>query len=147
VTRRLTPAVAVLVALFVAAAVLIAVEFAKGAAHAGSVQLANPCVSRPFSGDVVQRVVLDGLDGAACRLHVSREELVLSLDANSPFHRHWDKKTIEVALRASLLRSVDEAERRGDIPGILAGPIRKLIETAPIDKLIAGGISLSDLFG
>ena len=140
------PAVAVFVALFVAAAVLIGVEFAKGAAHAGSVQLANACVSRPFRGDVVQRVVLDGLDGAACRLHVSREELVLSLDANSPFHRHWGKKTIEVALRASLLRSVDEAERRGDIPAILAGPIRKLIRSAPIDKLIAGGISLSDLF-
>ena len=85
--RRLTPAVAVLVALFVAAAVLIAVEFAKGAAQAGSVQLANPCVSRPFRGDVVQRVVLDGLDGAACRLHVSREELVLSLDASDLWGR------------------------------------------------------------
>jgi hypothetical protein len=140
-------ATAVLAALFVAAAVLIAVEFAQGAAHAGSVHLANPCASRPFSGDVVQRVVLDGLDGAACRLHVSREELVLSLDANSPFHRQWDKKTIEVALRASLLRSVDEAERRGDIPALLAGPIRELVRTAPIDKLIAGGIKLSDLFG
>jgi len=32
------------------------------------------------------------------------------------------------------------------LPALLAAPIRKLIETAPIDKLIRGGISLSDLF-
>ena len=136
----------VLALLFVAAAVLVGVEFAKGAAHVGDVHLANPCKSRTFRGDVVQRIVLDGLDGAACRLHASREELVLSLGGSSPFHRRWDKKTIEVALRAGLLRSVDEAERRGEIPHLLAEPVRKLIRTAPLDKLISGGITLADLF-
>ena len=45
-----------------------------------------------------------------------------------------------------MLRSVDEAERRGDIPSFLAGPIRQLVKTAPIDKLVSGGISLGDLF-
>jgi hypothetical protein len=129
----------VLAALFVAAAVLVGVEFAKGAAHAGEVQLANPCQTRIFQGDVVQRVVLAGLDHAACRLHTSREALVLSLGTTS--------KRKEDALRAGLLRAVDEAERRGEIPGLLAGPIRKLIRTAPINKLISGGISLADLFG
>ncbi len=143
----MTRAVAILAGLFVAAAVLVAVEFAQGAAHAGDVHLANPCRSRTFHGDVVQRVVLDGLDGAACRLHISREELVLSLGSGSPFSRRWDKRTIEVAVRAGLLRSVDEAERRGEIPSLLADPIRKAIRTAPIDKLISGGISLADLFG
>jgi hypothetical protein len=138
--------VRILALLFVAAAVLVGVEFAMGAAHTGDVHLADPCKPREFRGDVVQRIVLDGLDGAACRLHVSREELVLSLGSGSPFHRRWDKKTIEVAVRAGLLRSVDEAERRGEIPPVLAEPVRKLIRTAPLDKLISGGITLADLF-
>jgi hypothetical protein len=90
--------------------------------------------------------VLDGLDGAACKLHMSREALVLSIGSNSPLHSRWDKKTIEVALRAGMLRAVEEAERRAEIPSVLADPIKKLIRTAPIDKLISGGISLGDLF-
>jgi hypothetical protein len=132
-------------ALFAAAAVLIVVELALGAAHAGEVKLADPCKPQEFKGSAIQRVLLDGLDGAACRLHISREALVLSVGSNSPFHTHWSKQKIEVALRAGMLRAVDEAERRGDIPSFLAGPIRKLIRTAPIDKLVSGGISLRDL--
>jgi len=147
--RRLTSGLAILIALFVGAVVLIGLEFAKGAASAGSVKLADPCHSRAFPGGgidaVVQRVVLDGLDGAACRLRTTREELVLSLSPGTGFPRRWDRRTIEVALRAGLLRAVDEAKRRGDIPSFLVGPVRKLIETAPLDRLIAGGISLSDL--
>ena len=134
-----------LVALFAAAAVLVVVELSLGAAHAGEVQLADPCKSQKFEGSALQRVLLDGLDGAACRLHISREALVLSVGSSSPFHTRWSKKRIEVALRAGLLRSVDEAERRGDIPGFLAAPIRRFIRTAPIDKLVSGGLSLRDL--
>jgi hypothetical protein len=135
-----------LLALFAAAAILIVVELSLGAAHAGEVHLADPCKPQEFKGSAIQRVLLDGLDGAACRLHISREALVLSVGSSPPFHTRWSKQQIEVALRAGMLRSVDEAERRGDIPGFLAGPIRKLIRTAPIDKLVSGGISLRDLF-
>ena len=134
-----------LLALFAAAAVLIGVEFGLGAAHARRVHLADPCQPRHFTGSALQRVLLDGLDGAACRLHISREALVLSVGSNSPFHTRWSKQEISVALRAGMLRAVDEAERRGDIPGLLAGPIRRAIKTAPIDKLVSGGISLRDL--
>lgn len=134
-----------LLALFAAAAVLIIVEFSLGAAHAGEVHLADPCKPQNFTGSAIQRVLLDGLDGAACKLGISREALVLSVGKNSPFHTKWSKQKIETALRAGMLRAVDEAERRGDIPGFLAGPIKKLIETAPIDKLVSGGISLGDL--
>ncbi|MFL6038772.1 MAG: hypothetical protein ACJ74B_09085 [Gaiellaceae bacterium] len=128
----------VLIALFAAATILIGVELALGAANAGESDLANPCRARLFKGDVVQRVVLAGVDHAACRLHTSREGLVLSLESASARR--------EAALRAGLLRAVDEAEARGEIPGLLAGPVRELVRTAPIDKLIHGGISLSDLF-
>jgi hypothetical protein len=135
----------VLIALFVAAAVLVAVELGLGAAHAGDVHLANPCTAHNDKQDTLQRIILDGLDGAACRLHISREKLVLSVGSNSPFHTTWSKKQIEVALRAGMMRSVDEATRRGDLPSFLAGPIKRLIETIPIDKLVAGGFSLRDL--
>jgi hypothetical protein len=135
----------VLIALFVAAAVLVAVELGLGAAHAGDVHLANPCTAQNDKQDTLQRIILDGLDGAACRLRISREKLVLSVGSNSPFHTHWSKKQIEVALRAGMMRSVDEATRRGDLPSFLAGPIKRLIETIPIDKLVAGGFSLRDL--
>jgi hypothetical protein len=140
---------AILVGLFAAAALLIGLEFAKGAADAGAVHLADPCQGRTFTGGgiggTVQRVVLNGLDGAACDLHTSREELVLSLGSKPAFKRRWDKKTIERAVRSGLLRAVDDAEQRGEIPGLIAGPIRKLIESAPLDKLIAGDIELGDL--
>lgn len=135
----------VLAALFVAAGVLVVVELALGAAHAGDVHLADPCTAHNTKQDALQRVILDGLDGAACRLHISREELVLSVGSNSPFHTHWSKQKISVALRAGMLRSVDEAAQRGDIPSFLAGPIKRLIETVPIEKLVAGGFSLRDL--
>jgi len=136
----------ILALLFLAAAVLIGVEFALGAAHAGRADLRDPCKPREFKGDVVQRVVLNGLDGAACRLRISREALVLSIGSDAPFHTRWDKHTIEAALRAGLLRAVDDAVKRGEIPAILADPIRTFIRTAPIDKLVAGGLSLSDVF-
>jgi hypothetical protein len=135
----------VLLALFVAAAVLVGIELGLGAPHAGDVHLADPCTAHNDKQDALQRILLDGLDGAACRLHISREELVLSVGSNSPFHTHWSKQQIEVALRAGMLRSVDEATRRGDIPSFLAGPLKRVVETIPIDKLVAGGISLRDL--
>jgi hypothetical protein len=148
---RFTPAVWVLVALLASGVVLVAVELGKGALDEPAPKLANPCHPRGGrTGGIdatIQRIVLDGLDGAACRLHTTREELVLSLAPGSGFKRRWDNHTIEVAVRAGLLRSLDEAEHRGDVPGFLDPVIRPLIERAPIDKLLRGGISIGNLLG
>ena len=43
--------------------------------------------------------------------------------------------------------AVEEADRRGDIPGFATPLLRRLVESAPIDRLIRGGISLNNLFG
>ena len=149
---RLTPALAILAALLAAVLALVAVEFGKGAAEEPGPKIANPCHGRAPRGGggldaTVQRIVLDGLDGAACRLHTSREELVLSLAPETGVRRRWSDHTIEVALRAGMLRAVDEADRRGDIPGFATPFVRQLVEKAPLDKLVRGGISLSNLFG
>ena len=145
-------AIAALVALFVGAAGLITLELANGAANAGALAVRDPCEPRPsFPGEgldaTLQRIVLDGLDGAACRLHTTREELVLSIGGGTEAPRHWDAHTIEVALRAGMLRSVDEAVQRGDIPSFLAPTVRGLVERLPLQRLIRGGISLNDLLG
>jgi hypothetical protein len=149
---RLTPALAILAVLLAAVLALVAVEFGKGAAEEPGPKIANPCQGRAPRGGggldaTVQRIVLDGLDGAACRLHTSREELVLSLAPETGVRRRWSDHTIEVALRAGMLRAVDEADRRGDIPGFATPFVRQLVEKAPLDKLVRGGISLGNLFG
>lgn len=142
---------AVLVALLLAGVALIAVELGLGALDEPSPKIANPCQPREGRSvgidATIQRIVLDGLDGAACRLHTTREELVLSFGGGSLAPRQWDEHTVEVALRAGLLRSVDAAEQRGDVPTFLAPALRGLVERAPLDKLIRGGVSLSDLLG
>ena len=143
----------VLVGLLVSGAVLVGVELGKGALNEPSPKIADPCQPRAGrTGGIdttIQRIVLDGLDGAACRLHTTREELVLSLGGGGGLAgtRKWDAHTIEVALRAGLLRSVDAAVQRGDVPGFLAPALRGIVEHAPLGKLVRGGISLQDLLG
>jgi len=136
----------VLVALLLSGAALVGVELGKGGLDEPAPKIANPCQPREGrTGGIdatIQRIVLDGLDGAACRLHTSREELVLSLGGGVGVTRRWDQHTIEVALRAGLLRSVDEAVQRGDVPSFLAPALRQLVESAPLDQLVRGGIGL-----
>ena len=72
-----------LVAVFAAALVLIAAELVISS-RTTSVHVAAPCGARPLfpSGGIdgtTQRIVLDGLGRAACKLGVTREELVVSL--------------------------------------------------------------------
>jgi hypothetical protein len=136
----------VLVALLLSGVALVGVELGKGALDEPAPKIANPCQPREGrTGGIdatIQRIVLDGLDGAACRLHTTREELVLSLGGGAGATRRWDEHTIEVALRAGLLRSVDAAVNRGDVPSFLAPALRNLVEHAPLDQLVRGGISL-----
>ena len=139
--------VAILVGLIVAAVALVSAELVVGATHE-SVKVADPCAPRaPFPGSgidaTIQRVVLQGLDHAACRLHTTREQLVLSLDGKG----RWDEHTIEAAVRAGLVQAVDDAGHRGDIPGFLVPLVRRAVERAPLAALVKGGLNLRDLIG
>ena len=105
-----------------AAAVLIALELALGALSFGQPRLADPCTSKPaFSGGGIdgatQRFALETLAGAACQLHTTREELVLSFVPNAGTERiHWDQATIDAALRAGLDRAAEDTAGNGS-PG------------------------------
>ncbi|MET1010505.1 MAG: hypothetical protein ABWY96_10690 [Gaiellaceae bacterium] len=139
-------------ALGLVAAVLIVIELANGALDYGESKVADPCVPRatfPGEGfqDTIQRIVLDGLDGAACDLNTTREELVLSLDPDLGRNVEWDRETLERAVRAGLLESIADAEARDSIGGLEARLLREVVERAPLDWLIQGGSSLADLLG
>jgi hypothetical protein len=145
--------IAALVALLVGAVALIGLELANGAADAGALAVRDPCEPRPaYPGQgidaTVQRIVLDGLDGAACELGTSREELVLSLaPSSSTGPVQWDDATIERAVRAGLLGSIDDAEQRGSLNGVVAALLRQVVQHAPVQWLIDGGQGLAGLLG
>ena len=140
-----------LAALFMGAATLIGAELANGAADAGTLAVRDPCEPRPaFPGEgldaTLQRIVLDGLDGAACELETTREELVLALAPSSGVEPiPWDDETIEQALRAGLLEAISDAEERGSLNALVAVLLREIVERAPVQWLVDGGQGLADL--
>ena len=145
-------ALVALVALFVGASALLGIELARGAVDAGALAVQDPCEPRPaFAGEgldaTLQRIVLDGLDGAACELGTTREELVLSLSPRSGVEIAWDDATIERAVRAGLLESISDAEDRGSLNAVVALVLRQVVERAPVQWLIDGGQGLAGLFG
>ena len=127
-----------LLGLLAAAVALLVVELSLGAIDFGKAQLADPCTSRPaFAGGgldgAVQRFALSGLNGAACRLHTTREELVLSFVPAAGTKRvRWDRATIDRALRAGLDEALEDTERSG-VAGYVIGQVLEVVIEAPID--------------
>ena len=85
--------------------------------------VANPCAPRPAreakgTGERIEVVLLAAADGTACQLGVSREELVLALrsvdDLDALARKEGKSRDdLETALRAGLVRAVDEGESQG----------------------------------
>jgi hypothetical protein len=134
---RRSPAWLVLVALGAAAVALIAVELGSGAIGFGNADLANPCTAKPHVSEggifgsvdaAVQRFGLSGLNGAACALHASREELVLSFAPGLKTKKvRWTKATIEKALRSGLDRAAHDTAGNGFFGNLLAGVFDKAL--------------------
>ena len=105
-----------LIAVGLVAAVL-GIQVAAGGTDYVPRKPADPCVPRPVPpiqpqmDAVAERVVLLGLDNAACQLGITRERLVLaladphSLDPRAP-----------AALKAGMLAAVDRLDREGRLP-------------------------------
>jgi MFS family permease len=118
---------------------LIAMEVGAGASDFGRTELVDPCTAPPSPYDgsgldgAVQRIALGGLNGAACDLGVSREELVLSLDPHSRVADvKWDHDTIDDAVKAGTLRAIDDAHDRGTLPGWASTALETVVKHAPI---------------
>lgn len=147
---RRTVGVAAIVAMLAAGAILIGIELSKGARTYGSVELQDPCDARePFPGEgfeaTLQRVALDGIDGAACTLELGREELVLSFVPDvAPEEVEWTDEVIAEALQGGFDRAIDEAEGRGTLGGTPANILREAVERAPLEFLVDGGSGIAE---
>jgi hypothetical protein len=107
-----------LLAVLLVAAVL-GVQVAAGGGHYVPRRPANPCAPRPIPPiqsqlePLTERIVLLGLDSAACRLGISRERLVLALADT----RSLDPRA-PAALKAGLRDAVDRLDREGRLPKV-----------------------------
>jgi hypothetical protein len=106
------------VAVLLVTAVL-GVQIAAGGGDYVPQRPADPCAARPIPAiaprlePVAERIVLLGLDGAACRLGIPRERLVLALADT----RSLDPRA-PAALKAGLRDAVDRLEREGRLPKV-----------------------------
>ena len=114
------------------AIVLLAVELAAGARSFGRPRLADPCTATSVSSGSgfnaqVERFARATLDGAACHLHTTREELVLSFVPAARTGRiRWNRQTIDAALRAGLDRASHELAGNGLAGNALAFAVGNL---------------------
>jgi hypothetical protein len=121
---------------------LLVVELNRGAESYGAVRSLPACASTgvyPGGGfdAALQRIAISGLYGAACELGATREELVLSfVPSVAPKEIRWDRETVESAVRAGLLRAIDDAEREESIGDLTAAILREVVERAPLDWLL-----------
>jgi hypothetical protein len=131
---------ALLLALAAVAAVVVPYAALGGGSYAPAA-VADPCQTRAWRDpggfeEVLEQLVLSALDGAACELGVSREDLVLALrdeDALEAFAREHDleRDDAEQAVRDGLERSIADAEEAGALPGLLADLARRATESIP----------------
>ena len=113
---------------------VLGVQLAHGGGDFAPLRPANPCAVHsatsvsPGIDGLTERLVLLGLDGAACRLGVSRETLTLQLAQSS------EPTDAQVnALRAGLLGAVDQMQADGSLP--------------PASQLVDEALDSSDLNG
>ena len=136
------PVVAIL-----AVALVLGFELAAGGLDYAPAAVPDPCALHPWRDthgltDIENRVALSALAGAACELHVSREELVLAFASDSRLqsfrrtHHITDDRLAEAA-RAGLIRAIDDAERAGRLNGLAATALRFAAEHAPADQITA----------
>jgi len=125
VTGRPHPGSLPAVALVLVAGVL-GVQVAYGGGTFEPLRPADPCATRSVTSaargidGLSERLVLLGIDGAACRLHVSREELTLELA------QPGTRTDAEIdALHAGLLSAVQRMKDDGSLP-----PASELVDEA-----------------
>ena len=106
----------------------------------------DPCEPRPFAkprtdAELGERLVLATIDGAACELDVSREQVLLAFGSEAGRERlearhDLSDDDVEDALRSGLVRAIGEAERADAIGGTTALLLRFAAETVPLDAVL-----------
>jgi hypothetical protein len=125
---------------------LIVAYLALGGASYAPARVADPCAPRQWRNpqglqQTAEQIVLSALDGAACKLHVSREEMVLafgSRDALRAFaHKHHvSTQQLDELVRAGLLRSIGDAEQAGAVNATVANLLRGFVGRFRVFELV-----------
>jgi hypothetical protein len=151
--RRFVP---LLVALGAVAAVLVP-YLALGGGSYKPAAVADPCTAREERApdgisEVLEQIVLTGLDEAACDLGVSREELVLAVRSEDALESFADeqglsKDEVERAVQEGLVSGIDKAEEDGSLPGLVASIARRAVESVSVWELLDALDKLTGLAG
>lgn len=130
----------------VASLALVFTYLAAGGASYEPAKVQDPCKPRPWRNpegleQIAEQFSLSALDGAACKLGVSRETLARALATQASRERFikrygLDDAELAQAVRAGLLRAVNEAERAGALSPLLAAPLRATLRNIPINQAI-----------
>jgi hypothetical protein len=119
---------------------VLGVQVARGGGDFEPLRPADPCIARTVTSEsdgidgLTERLVLLGIDGAACRLGVSRERLTLELAQGG------DRSEAEIeALHDGLLAAVRRMDEDGSLPPISA-LVDEALDNADLNGLLEAAI-------
>ncbi len=137
---------ALVVGAIVSAVALVGIYLAAGGSSYAPAKTQDPCKPRPWRSpegldQIAEQFSLSALDGAACQLGVSRETLAQALatpEAREQFSKRYGIGDAELAkaIRAGLLRAINDAENAGALNPLLAAPLRDTVRSIPLDQAI-----------
>ena len=126
--------------------ILVGAYLAAGGSSYTPEKVQDPCQPRPWSnpqslGEIANQFTVSALDGAACKLGVSREALARALatpEGRERFKQKYDITDAKLAkaVRAGLVRAVDDAEEAGALSPLIAGPLRETVQRIPLKQAI-----------
>jgi hypothetical protein len=129
-----------------ASLVLVAAYLAAGGAGYEPTPVADPCAPRAWTAphsleEDAQQFLLSSLDGAACELGVSREELAAALATEESRQQFADEHGIgddqlQDAIRAGITRAINDAEDAGVLNPLAAEGLRTLASNLPVAQAI-----------
>lgn len=125
---------------------LVVAYLALGGASYAPAKVADPCSARDWRDpggleEVAEQIVLSGLDGAACELGVSREDIVLAFGSRESRERFAREHGIsdaelEELVRSGLVRAVDDAEQADALNSTIADLLRDVVSRVPVDEVL-----------
>lgn len=125
---------------------LVGIYLAAGGSTYVPAKVQDPCKHRPWRNpqgieEIAEQFSLSALDGAACELGVTRERLARALattQSREQFMRQYGIGDVQLAkaIRAGLMRGVDDAEEAGALSPLIAEPLRTTLQHIPIERAI-----------
>lgn len=146
----------ILVGSIVAAVLLVGIYLAAGGLDFKPAAAADPCDAREW-GDpqgleqTAERFSLAALDGAACQLGVSREELTRALASEQSRLAFAEENglsdsEIEDAIRSGLERAIDDGENAGAIGSLAATGLRLAVRVMPVGEMAYLALDATEVF-